>query len=551
MTTVATLYVYYNAVIGNQGVFKWSTPTYKSGTDSYSSDFIIDGSTGKLTLTGLAGNFTVKGVKFVTSRSGNDTAVEWYATFNGSRQFFGGTPIVYVGYDESNITYPRVEPGQSIYIYQNTNQNIEWYHNDPTFVVYRHSSDAPLNTTVTQHNIAGGGDHTAVIKLSNSTVRTSGYNGFGQLGNGTTTDRLTSVQVQNISTAVAVACGSTHTAVVLSNGTVMTFGWNSSGQLGLGYWSGDLYESLTPVQVPGISTAVSVSCGTLHTAVLLSDGTVRTFGNNASGQLGDGTTTSKNTPVQVSGISSVVSLACGNLFNAFVLSNGSVWTCGNNTFGQLGDGTTVDKSTPVKVLNISTAVAVACGSTHTAVLLSNSTVMTFGNNNDNQLGNYYIPLGGFSSTPVQYSSITTVTSVACGEKYTSVQFSTRSVNTRGIDPGNDYSGILTTSFADDVLSIASGENHIIFRQAEKIRTRGKNQYGQLGDGTTTNVGVIQTVFIMNDPFKSMGSLSFDLDIAPYFGGSRPHSLSEYYSVAIGMPTSGQAISFSNFYGKSK
>ena len=90
-------------------------------------------------------------------------------------------------------------------------------------------------------------------------------------------------------------------AVLLVNGTVRTFGANASGQLGVN----DTTQRNTPVQVWGISSsAVNVACGHYHTAVLLTDGTVRTFGKNNNGQLGVNDTTDRSTPVQVWGISS-------------------------------------------------------------------------------------------------------------------------------------------------------------------------------------------------------------------------------------------------------
>jgi alpha-tubulin suppressor-like RCC1 family protein len=233
--------------------------------------------------------------------------------------------------------------------------------------------------------VAGGDSHTAVV-LTDGTVRTFGRNDFGQLGLNDTTSRLTPVQVFGISSsATAVACGSSHTAILLANGTVRTCGENSFGQLGVN----DTTNRSTPVQVWGISSsAVAVAVGGVYTAVLLADGTVRTFGANAQGQLGVNDTTSRLTPVQVWGISSsAVAVACGGFYAAVLLTDGTVRTFGFNNRGQIGVNDTTQRNTPVQVWGISSsATAIACGFNHTIVLLADSTVRTFGNNINGGLG---------------------------------------------------------------------------------------------------------------------------------------------------------------------
>ena len=108
----------------------------------------------------------------------------------------------------------------------------------------------------------------------------------------------TTFLVQGSTTAAStfkIAGGGYHTAVVMSDGTVRTFGFNNAGQLGVN----DTTSRLTPVQVTAFTSATAVGCGVFHTAVLLSDGTVRTFGINTNGGLGVNDTTQRNTPVQV------------------------------------------------------------------------------------------------------------------------------------------------------------------------------------------------------------------------------------------------------------
>jgi alpha-tubulin suppressor-like RCC1 family protein len=257
--------------------------------------------------------------------------------------------------------------------------------------------------------VASGRFYTAVL-LSDGTVRTFGDNQNGQLGiNVASGSRLTPVQVFGISSsATALACGTYHTAVILADGTVRTVGKGGNGQLG----DNGGTQRNTPVQVWGISSsAVAVAAGESHTAVLLADGTVRTFGNGQFGQLGINVSSGNYlTPVQVWGISSsATAVACGDFHTAVLLADRTVRTFGTNLYGQLGVNDTTQRNTPVQVLNISTATAVAGGYYFTAILLANGTVRTFGRNEHGQLG---VNDTTNRLTPVQVLNITTAVTPA-------------------------------------------------------------------------------------------------------------------------------------------
>jgi alpha-tubulin suppressor-like RCC1 family protein len=151
---------------------------------------------------------------------------------------------------------------------------------------------------------AGGGSyqnrHSVIIKLD-GTAWTFGYNSHGELGNGTTAHSKTPVPVNwvtGLTGAIAAAAGSDFTTALRSDGTVWNWGNNYNGQLG----DGTTTQRLTPVQVSGLTGVTALVAAGSHTLVLKNDRTVWGWGFNGSGQLGDGTTTNRSTPVQVIGL---------------------------------------------------------------------------------------------------------------------------------------------------------------------------------------------------------------------------------------------------------
>jgi len=360
----------------------------------------------------------------------------------------------------------------------------------------------PVKVGVSGNKVAGGFYYTAVVS-NDGTVRTFGDNTYGGLGLGDTTQRNTPVQVTGLTSAIAAAVGY-HTAVLLADGTVRTFGRNDTGNLGINA-SGATSSRLTPVQVWGISSsAVAVACGSRHTAVLLVDGTVRTFGNNPCGQLGVNDTTTRQTPVQVFAISSsATAIACGRYHTAVILADGTVRTFGLNDNGQLGVNDLTQRPTPVQVWGISSsATAVACGMFHTAVLLSDGTVRTFGWNDYGQLG---LNDTTQRNTPVQVFGISSsAAAIACGSYHTAVLLADGTVRTFGNNGQgrlgvNDTTSRLTPvqvfGISSSATAIAGGFNHTaLLLQDGTVRTFGQNGSGQLGvNDTTSRLTPVQVV----------------------------------------------------------
>jgi len=232
-------------------------------------------------------------------------------------------------------------------------------------------------------SIEGGSSHALGLR-SNGTLVAWGNNDRGQLGDGmTTTNRSFPAAVTGLTNVVAVAGGANHSLAVLTDGTVMAWGSNINGQLGN---QGPFNP--TPAAVNGITNAVAVAAVANTSYALLADGSVVAWGRNSSGQLGDGTTTPRSTPGQVSGLTSgVVSIEGGGNSCYAVLSDGSVRAWGNNSSGQLGDGTTTNGLTPVTPLNLTSGVVqIAGGFFHAAALKADGTLLTWGGNAEGELG---------------------------------------------------------------------------------------------------------------------------------------------------------------------
>ena len=127
----------------------------------------------------------------------------------------------------------------------------------------------------------------------------------------------------------------------------MSCGFNIFGELG----DATTINKSSPVQVSSLSGITALAAGE-HSIFLKNDGTVWACGLNAYGQLGDGTSTDKSTPVQVSSLSSITALAAGGEHSIFLKNDDTVWACGNNLYGQLGDGTSTGKLSPVQVTGL-------------------------------------------------------------------------------------------------------------------------------------------------------------------------------------------------------
>jgi len=196
--------------------------------------------------------------------------------------------------------------------------------------------------------------------------------------------------------AVDISVGSHHVLALARDGTVWAWGDGRKGQLGIGALPVINFKTRTPsamsyvpfpVQIPGLTDVVAISAGVDHSMALLKDGTMRAWGGNKYGQVGDGTTVDRPTPVLVPGIGKAIAIAARS-YSVAVLEDGGVLTWGDNMSGNLGrpwknDGTPAP--VPGFVPGVADGRAVAAGN-HVLILTQAGTVVSWGYNGYGNLG---------------------------------------------------------------------------------------------------------------------------------------------------------------------
>jgi alpha-tubulin suppressor-like RCC1 family protein len=191
--------------------------------------------------------------------------------------------------------------------------------------------------------VDGSSLHTCFV-TGTTKIHCTGYNGYGALGDGTTTDRTT-VGLTVLTGATAVAAGVTFSCGVLGDGSAKCWGYNSSGEVG----DGTTTSRYSPTSVIGVVGAVEIDAGGYFALARLSNGGLVAWGKNSNGQLGDATTTNRTTAVAVNTPAPAEKIATGSSHSCMLTTAHDVYCWGDNTYGQIGDGTYLGSMSPVKV----------------------------------------------------------------------------------------------------------------------------------------------------------------------------------------------------------
>ena len=296
-----------------------------------------------------------------------------------------------------------------------------------------------------------------------------------------------------------IAAGNGFSFALKTNGTVASWGDQGSGQLGNNVISAS--SQRVPQTVMNLSNARRVAAGEFHAVVLRADGTVVAWGSNADGKLGIGSIGGQfPTPQSVTGLSNVTAIAVGLDHSLARRSDGTVWAWGGNDVCQLGQNDTTSRGTATQVPGLTNIEAIAVGGAHSFALRSDGAVFAWGFNANNQLG-----LGSMSNevcTPTRVTALDGrgVVELAGGGFHSLARTSLGAVlgwgsNSRGqTGSGTPGSGnVLTPTVIPNLLgvtSLAAGETHSVALTSNgTIRAWGNASAGRLGNGDD---GVMQS-----------------------------------------------------------
>lgn len=309
------------------------------------------------------------------------------------------------------------------------------------------------------------GSSRSVAITSSGRVFTWGSNNNGQLGDGTLIgkdypiDITSQFSLTDNERVISLSLGTENSAAFTSQGRVFTWGFNNQGQLG----DGTLIDKLYPVDITAnfdLNEGEFISKIMLTyyvSAALSSEGRLFMWGNNDYGQLGDGTTIIKILPSEITNYFNldqddiIIDFSIGSQFASAITIKSRIFTWGNNEYGQLGDSTNINKTSPIEISNqfdfISdeTIVHIALGSAHSMIVTSSNRVFTWGSNFNGELG---------TGTIINRSKPIEITNR------------------------------LSLDSSDKVIKIELGSsNSALLLSSGKLFAWGRNDYGQLGDGS--------------------------------------------------------------------
>ncbi len=315
------------------------------------------------------------------------------------------------------------------------------------------------------------GDYHTCARLSTGAVRCWGSASVGQLGTGNTNkigDNELPSSIAAVSlggTAIGLAAGDSHTCALLSTGQVRCWGHGGFGRLGLGHTS-NVGDNETPGSLPVVNlggTAIQITAGNSHTCALLTDGTVRCWGDGAGGRLGYGNTDdigdneapASVSPVNLGGVA--VDIAAGDSHTCALLDNGTVKCWGQGASGRLGNGLVTDigdNETPASAAAITIGGFVGrleAGFGHTCAVLDGGTLRCFGEGSSGQLGTASTSDVGDNETPASVSPVSAggaVIEVSAGHMHSCVRLAGGAVRCFGLG-GNGQLGTGSTATIGD------------------------------------------------------------------------------------------------------
>jgi alpha-tubulin suppressor-like RCC1 family protein len=309
------------------------------------------------------------------------------------------------------------------------------------------------------------------------TVLAWGDRQYGRLGDGQYLESSTR-HPQNVpANGIRTVSSADHHAIALRvDGTVITWGENDSGQIGVG----QAQATFAPTLVPGLNNMVSVAAGPTFSLALRGDGVVFAWGDNSAGQLGVGDQMKRYAPAQVTGLSGIRTIAAGENHALAVDMNGRAYAWGLNGFGQLGvgDWDLVLSPTPIAVVRLEHVRSIAAGNSFSLALLEDGTVQGWGLNDIGQLGVALGPSGYSSSAGPQPTGLTNVVQISAGDEHALALFADGTAaawgeagnGRRGDGTSGSTQGGYTRFWVDTsgsrIVSLSAGTTHSLFVLAD-------------------------------------------------------------------------------------
>lgn len=317
--------------------------------------------------------------------------------------------------------------------------------------------------------VSAGEYHACAINAAGG-VECWGYNVHGELGDGTTENRPTPVEVVGLASGVvSISVGEYFTCALTSAGGMKCWGEDP-------YRDGTYHDPSIPSDIPGMTEGVTaISTGRYHVCALTNTGTVQCWGSNFDGQLGDGTMTSRYIPADVLGLDTgVTAINAGGYSTCALTVDGEVKCWGDNDEGQLGDQTTINRTQPVDVFGLTGGVkGVDVGISHACAVTIEGTVKCWGSNEYGQLGD---------STKI-----------------------------------NSSNPVDVVNLSEEVISVSAGQSHTCaLTISGGVKCWGENLYGQLGDGSVDgSLTPVDVVGLQSGVTSLSAGYRFTCGVTPY------------------------------------